>query len=1625
MALDLTGISNQNEFYAQHYLSAILENDLKDLFDRWRKEEEEKKVRPPYDRLGALRRDYFAVRGEMDKARHPEQILQCQRRFLPHLLDALGYVYRPATVSLDNDELLPVVCEIKKTGGAPDLWVIEASCPSTDIADPLDLELSDAQYGDGGADGEKLLNIPLEEIITKSVFGMKEPPRWIVLATFFTLILIDRSKWNEKRLLRFDIQQIMDRREPATLRAMAALLHRQSIIPEEGRLSLLDTLDENSHRHAFSVSEDLKYTVREAVELLGNEAIWYLREKRKKGVFGETETAEEVLPQELTEECLRYMYRMLFLFYLEARPDEVGYAPMRAEAYRKGYSLESLRELELTPLTTDESKNGFYLYESLKTLFRIVFEGFNLGARQAHLALSDSPQSRIQNPKSDFTLASLQSHLFNPERTQLLNRVKFRNFVLQRVLELLSLSRPRGGRERRGRISYAQLGINQLGAVYEGLLSYRGFFAETDLYEVKKADEEYDELKQAFFVKEEDLAQYNENERVYNADGTPKKFPKGTFIYRLAGRDREKSASYYTPHVLTRCLVKYALKELLKGGDGEMKADDILRLKVCEMALGSAAFLNEAIDQLADEYLRRKQKELNEAIPHDQYMLEKQKVKMYLADNNVFGVDLNPVAVELAEVSLWLNTIHAGAYVPWFGLQLATGNSLIGARRQVFDAGLLGERKPGENSWLDEAPTRVQPGEKRPNHRVYHFLVPDKGMADYADKIIRGLVPQDMDRIKAWRRAFCKPFAARDVDLLEKLSASVDKLWKRHTEQLRKLREDTADPVEVFGQKKRRDADGQSYQLKDKKLFQELLSRNVRNSSPYRRLKMVMDYWCALWFWPIQKSALLPSRDEFLMDLQLILEGSMIEMPPEQVEQMLLFAETIPRQEQLKLVQELGFVDVDGLCQKIERLNQVQEIAERFRFLHWELEFSDVFEDNGGFNLIVGNPPWIRVEWNESGILGDYQPLFVLKNLSSARLAEIRNSTIQARGIINEYLAEYVEATATQNFYSATQNFPVLSGQKCNLYKCFLPLAWAFAGPAAVVAFLHPEGVFDDTSGGSLRCELYPRLRYHFQFQNELKLFADIGNREKFSVNIYSHPTEVSIRQISNLFHPMTIDQCFANSGEGRCQGIKTEEEGGWNLAGHRDRIIQIEPTTLAMFARVYDEVGTPGSQARLPVIHSRHLVDVIQKFAGISTHLSDAPDSYVAGIMWDETKSLKMGVLREATRFPDSPEHLIFSGPHIHVANPVFQTPKLVCETHRAYDGVDLGAVPADYLPRTNFIPSGDTAEYRRRIACLPWSPDVHSHESCRLVFRRRLSQAGERTLLACISAPLVGSIHGIVYVAFSENERLVEVAGVLSSLCLDFWLKSTGKSDFLPGDVDYLPLFEGRMQKEPLLLRTMSLNCLTSEYATLWRALWRDGFCRDRWTRDDPRLPSAFFAGLGPEWERGFGLRTEYARRQCLVEIDVIVARALDLTLDELCNIYRVQFPVLQENDEDTWFDRNGRIAFTCSKGLPGVGFSRPEWDRLTVQRPDEPHIRDLRDGAGTVERAVTVDFMPDFRKAHGTFRLKEGKVLQCPCPDYPEPIAGPVEQIITYVAPFDRCDREQDYATAWKEFEKRGIK
>src|SRR5439155_17589866 len=123
----------------------------------------------------------------------------------------------------------------------------------------------------------------------------------------------------------------------------------------------------------------------------------------------------------------------------------------------------------------------------------------------------------------------------------------------------------------------------------------------------------------------------------------------------------------------------------------------------------------------------------------------------------------------------------------------------------------------------------------------------------------------------------------------------------------------------------------------------------------YRRLKLAMDYWCALWFWPVEKADLLPTRDQFLMELSVLLG-----VTPQAVEQTTqaefatLIVEVSGASMQVHPTLDLndpsGVVNVETLSLKLPRLALVTEITKNRRFFHWELEYVDIFARRGGFD---------------------------------------------------------------------------------------------------------------------------------------------------------------------------------------------------------------------------------------------------------------------------------------------------------------------------------------------------------------------------------------------------------------------------------------------------------------------------------------------------------------------------------------------------------------------------------------------------------------------------------------------------------------------------------------------------
>ncbi|MCX7201754.1 MAG: class I SAM-dependent DNA methyltransferase, partial [Burkholderiales bacterium] len=582
-----------------------------------------------------------------------------------------------------------------------------------------------------------------------------------------------------------------------------------------------------------------------------------------------------------------------------------------------------------------------------------------------------------------------------------------------------------------------------------------------------------------------------------------------------------------------------------------------------------------------------------------------------------------------------------------------------------------------------------------------------------------------------------------------------------------------------------------------------------------------------------------------------------------------------------------------------------------------------------------------------------------------------------------------------------------------NLYKCFMPLAWGLGNPRGISGLLHPEGAYDDPNGGSLRDIVYSRLVAHFQFQNELKLFP-IGNRNKFGINIYGPAkSQPCFDLLANLFAPLTVDACYQHDGDGLPGGIKNDA-GQWNTAGHRDRIVRVDELALATYAQLYDEPGTPARRARLPALHAGALGSVLAKLAAWPHRLADLGDSYFSTEMWHETAHRDDGTISRRppgdNGFVSAPNGWILSGPHFFVANPLHQTPLRVCNTHRAYSKLDLQTLPDNYLPRSNYRPMTDGNEYARRTPRVSWNEEGETvarptTEYFRLSFRAMIGSASERTLAGALMPLYAAHIHGVQSTTFRNTQNLVDAGSMTSSLVADWYIKTLGRTN-LHGTWLQLPLLD----KVPSLsARYLSLNCLTVHYAPLWEQVYDLSFADESWSQPaNPRLPQDFWSNLTSTWTRYCALRGDYARHIALVEIDVLVAQALSLTLDELLLIYRVQFPVMQGYERDTWFDINGRIVFTVSKGLAGVGLPR-KGSRTT----SKTHIR-LPDGKVREGNFGWEDIYRD-----GKFLVPDGTIITQSVSDDSLP-GGPQIVERQYVAPFARTDREEDYRIAWTFFE-----
>jgi hypothetical protein len=481
--------------------------------------------------------------------------------------------------------------------------------------------------------GRGIKNLAPHDMLQRFV-NLSKDYTWAILSDgVYLRLLRDFRHTYTRGFVEFDLQGIFSSRDFSAFRALYRLLHASRFIKAEGRENNpIDELYEDSLAMGVKVGEDLRKNVQQAIESLAN------------GFLGSSPGfLEKVREMEngahlLYKDVLTTIYRMLFMLFAEQH----GMLPGRGSLYIEEYSMTALRSIAEISMGEDQNSD---LWEKFKTTIAMLEHGvIELGIFAYNGALFSLGRTPLLTPEEEYIAPQCRNDQF-----------------LHAVYQLTMVEKEKV----KQRISYADLSVEEIGSIYEGLLEFTPCITET----VEKVDD--------------------------------RQIPANTFFLDPRGSGRKTTGSYYTPPSLVNELIKSALvpvmeariQEVVPGYDSEyvealseeeqkLAEEAILKIKVVDPAAGSGAFLIAANNKLGLELARIRTRE---TLPSEH---EIRKARRDVLANCIFAVDLNPMAVELCKVSLWINAAVKDAPLNFLDHHIKCGNSLVGANQELINAGI-------------------------------------------------------------------------------------------------------------------------------------------------------------------------------------------------------------------------------------------------------------------------------------------------------------------------------------------------------------------------------------------------------------------------------------------------------------------------------------------------------------------------------------------------------------------------------------------------------------------------------------------------------------------------------------------------------------------------------------------------------------------------------------------------------------------------------------------------------------------------------------------------------------------------------------------------------------------------
>ena len=1106
---------------------------------------------------------------------------------------------------------------------------------------------------------------------------------WGLLLAGLELRLYRRSSGISQQFVAVDLGDLVELDDHDTWRAFAGIFRANAFEPDANGVPLVRRVVDESRRHATQLADDMRNDVVAAAEAIIQAT---LDDPANAGVLGQ---ATRALLLDLFEQTLYVLYRALFVLYAEAH----DVLPLSGGgAYATTYSIDHLVE---RARVEPEHADGDYYSQTLARLFALLWEG-------------PEDQARLLG------IEPVGGELFDPSRTALFDRCRVADSAWRRALIALVLGTEGSPRRRLGRrSSFAEIGVDRLGSIYEGLLTLEPHLAPGPRALVLKDGQ----------------PRVLEHDKVDDGTRVVRELQEGDFVLESASGRRKGSGSFYTPAEITEYLANAALEPLVAPALEKAQSDpsgaaaDILALRVCDPAMGSGAFLVQAARVLGLALARVRAAASDGRVTPELVHRSKRDVTRHC----LYGVDLNPLAVVLAKVSLWLETLERGKPLSFLDAHLRLGDSLIG----VSFTSELGRLSTDELArWPKTA---------------------HKGLETYVKKEAGELGEPVLEQLKKRRG----PRAAKQASLPGIGPAALEEALT----EIAVLREAIVGDVD------------ETFQL-ELQHAREFARLEARTDSVRNRLRAAADFWCAQWFSEGEDA---PSSDgkpvvpvgggEFEEVITLLLRGN-------------------------------------SLPERLRPYFEAAQAAKRKRrFFHWALEFPEVLAERGGFDAVIGNPPWNTLSPDVKEFFSTYDPQAFKRGVPKARQTARKEELRQDEEIDSDWreqarflyeLSHYAKPKS-ERFAWYAEDGQLRKGD-ANVFRLFVERAYGILRPGGRLAQVLPDSVYVSSPATGVRQRLLNEgvLECCYVFENRRRIFP-IDSRIKVVLLV-------------------------AQRGGGPTEAFRAAFLVGKD-AGGRDRSKSVEelPSTLADL----DERAP-----LLALVDVRALAPETWSFPELKTALDARIAAQIATSLpplnldkrgWGLTYCLELMADKDAAFFHDSQDLLERYGS------------KPTDLRWTSPDGVEWWPLVEGFLLyQLEFPAAGKVPEKWVRASEMTGLVARRNEDGTsvmdhfRVAWRDVASATNERSSIAAVIPPRTAAKHKAPTVRGGSlsGEEALALAALMSSFCFDYLVRFKGATSLTYGYMNATPAptFRQVALVAPL---AAEVTCQSGEFDALWSAI------------------------------------------------------------------------------------------------------------------------------------------------------------------------------------------------------------